>query len=111
MALFHQVAFDAPLSSPDGAGGVETDWSAAEDAYSCRAEFIYQRGSEAIEAARLSGRAIIKVKIRQSADARGITTDWRMRDVVNGVVYNIIEVDGGTDRQWIWIVAERGVAV
>lgn len=105
--MHEDVAFDAPTVSADGYGGQETTWT---EAYTCRAEFIYSRGSEAVDAARLSGRSIYKIKIRSCADARSITTDYRMRDVRRSVTYNIREVDAVTDRRFIYIVAESGVA-
>ena len=113
-----RVAFDAPISSPDGRGGVETAW---EEQFERFVEVIYQRGSEGIEGARLSGRSSYKIRLRQSASARQITTDWRLRDLKrtmpdgNGgtkpVEYNLREVDAITDRQYIWLVAESGVAI
>jgi len=114
--LQERVAFDPPLVAPDGSHGVETGWDTA-DAVNRRAEFIYQRGSEAVEAARLSGRAIYKIRIRSSAQTRAITTAWRMRDLRRkdqqdkDVEYNLREVDVITNRQWIYIIIEGGVAV
>lgn len=107
-SLRELVSFDAPIAVPDGAGGEETGW---REIHSCRAEFIYIRGSEAIEAARLSGRALHKVKIRRCFDACKITTDSRMRDRRQGTVFNVREVDSLTSQTWIYIVAENGVAV
>lgn len=106
--LVESVAFDSPTVSADGYGGQETTWT---EEYACRAEFIYRRGSEAVEAARLSGRPVYKVKVRSCADARSITTDWRMRDVRRSVTYNVREVDAISDRAFVWIVIEGGVAV
>ena len=102
------VAFSKPLTIPDGAGGEETNWS---EFYACAAEFIYMRGSEAIEAARLTGTATYKIRIHKSAVACVITPDFKMRDVRRGTVYNLREVDGITDLRWIYIIAESGVAV
>ena len=109
--LKEAVAFDAPLISPDGYGGQNAGFGLPANAYECRAEFIYSRGSEAVDAARLAGRAIYKVKIRQSIEARTIKTSWRMRDTHRGVDYNIREIDTITDRRWIYLIAETGVAV
>lgn len=107
-ALLDSVAFDKPALTQDGYGGQISGWS--KDEYACRAQFIYSRGSEAIDSARLSGRAIYKVKIRQSDAARLITTEWRMRDARRGTEFNIREIDAVTDRQWIYLVVESGVA-
>ncbi len=112
------MAFDVPAEDPDGRGGVEVGWTLLHE---CRAEMIYARGSEAIEAARLEGRAIFKMRIRQCAAARSITADCRMRDLkrqgqdsqgqyVTGV-YQVREADMITDRDWIYVVVESGVPV
>ena len=119
-ALRERIAFDRPTQAPDGYGGTEAGWSTSPDSYECWAEFIYSRGSEAVEAARLAGRPIYKVRIRSNPAAREITTDWRMRDVrratydtkgnaVTGV-YNVREVDCITDRHWVYVLVECGVA-
>lgn len=107
--LREKVAFDRLIEVQDGIGGIETRWSEPEDAFCCRAQFIYSKGSEVVEAARLQGQATYKIKIRQSAAAREITSDWRMRDVHRGTEYNVIEVDDITDRQWIYLVVQSGV--
>lgn len=113
--LPERVAFDREGLTPDGSGGHDQDW---QQHHTCRAQFIYSRGSETVEAARLQGRSIYKVKIRSCAVARAITTDFRMRDVrrgnqaadLVGEPYQIREVDAITDRRWIYIVVESGVA-
>ena len=49
--------------------------------------------------------------MRQCAQAREISADWRMRDLRRGAEYNVREVDAITDRAWIFLVVESGVAV
>lgn len=115
--LNESVAFDEPVQTAGPGGVVTTEWT---ERYSCRAQFIYSRGSEAVEAARLEGRSTYKVRIRQCDAARDITSQWRMRDlrrlVENGAgdliggVYNIIEVDAISDRSWVYIVVQSGKA-
>lgn len=109
--LRERVAFDEPVQAPTGDGGTVTGWSEPPVSHECRAEFIYARGSEAIDAARLTGRSIYKVRIRSSQAARRITSAWRMRDVHRDVEYQVREVDAITDRHWIYVVVESGVAV
>lgn len=117
--LNEAVAFDEPLQS-SGAGGVTlTEWT---ERRACRGEFIYSRGSEVVEAARLEGRPIYKVRIRQCIGSRLIDTTWRMRDTRRGLPvgevadalpgtrYSIREVDAITDRGWIYILVEGGKA-
>lgn len=118
--LNESVAFDAPVYTPDGSGGQSRTWA---EQWACRAQFIYSRGSEVVDAARLSGRATYKVKARLCDEARAITTEWRMRDVrraplsgvgsdtLPGTRYNIREVDAITDRRWVYLVVEAGAPV
>lgn len=103
-----RVAFDCPTANPDGRGGIERGW---EEKFERPAEFIYSRGSEAVDAARLQGRSIYKIKVRQSEATRSITTAWRMRDVRREIEYNLREVDARSSRNWVYLVAESGVAV
>lgn len=106
--LREAVAFDEPVQSAGPGGVVTTVWT---ERYVCRAQSIYHRGSEVVEAARLEGRPIYKVRIRQCNAARRITTDWHMRDMRRGVKYAIREVDAVTDRAWVYVVVEGGRAV
>lgn len=115
-----RVAFDAPVGAPDGSGGTVRGWAPQ---FTVWGEIIYSRGSEAVDAARLQGRAIYKVRLRSSTQSRRITPDWRMRDPRRGLPdgrvadplpgtrYNIREVDAITDRAWVFLVVEAGVAV
>lgn len=104
--LQESVAFDSPIGAADSFGGTSVSWS---EAHACRAHFIHQRGDEAVQAARLAGRQVFKVKIRSCAAARAITTDYRMRDVRRGTVYNVKDPDAITDRAWVWLLVEGPV--
>jgi len=106
--LYEKVAFDKPVQQSDGYGNTTNGWAPE---FSCRAQFIYARGGESVEAARLQGRSIFKVRIRQCAAARGIQQSWRMVDARRGTVYNIREIDQISDRQWVYLLVESGVAV
>ncbi|MFC4731736.1 head-tail adaptor protein [Salipiger abyssi] len=110
--LRERVTFDYPTKSSDGTGGVEIGWSDEPESITRAAEFIYSRGSEAVEAARLTGRSIYKIKVRSDSQTRAINATYRMRDRRRaGDPYNIREVDAITDRAWVYIVVEGGVAV
>lgn len=106
--LRERVAFDEVVATPDGYGGTNTTWVERVDT---RARFIYKSGDEAVVSGGLTGRATFKVKLRSSIATRAITSDWRMRDVRRGIVFNVREVDAITDLGWVWIVAENGVAI
>ena len=108
--LRERVAFDAPHVAEDGYGGTDQGWGLPGDAIQRNAEFIYQRGTEKVQAGHATGTAVFKVRISQSVQARMITTDWRMRATRKGVEYQIREVDNISDRQWIWLIVESRVA-
>lgn len=105
--LAERFAFDEPMISESAGGVTRPQWA---ERHNCRAQVIYARGSETIEAARLEGRPIYKLRIRQCQAAKPITTDWRARDVRRGTEYSIREVDAITDREWVYLVIEGGKA-
>lgn len=106
--LFGKAEFDSPAHSSDGYGGAQDGW---KHEFSCRAAFVYAGGGEAAQAARMEGRGVMKVRVRSASATRRITQDWRLRDARTGDVYNIREADSVTDRFWVYLVIERGVAV
>lgn len=104
--LFESVAFDSPSGSTDAFGGESIAWT---EAHVCRANFIYAKGDEQLQAARLAGRQGYKVMIRACDDALAITTDYQMRDTRRSTVWNITDVDTITDRQYVWLRVEGPV--
>ena len=106
--LRERVAFDAPTMTDDGYGGQERGWT---QVYACRAEFIYTRGAEEVEASRLAGMASYKVRIRGCDAARAIRSDYRMRDIRRGTAYNVRQIDSISDPHHVYFVVESGVAV
>jgi head-tail adaptor len=107
-AMDYKVAFDAPLATPNGQGGTYAGWAERLQAF---AQFTYLRGGEVVLAARLAGRQPVVVKIRASAAAAAIATDWRMRDLRSGEAYNIRSIVPSDDRQFYHLTCESGVAV
>lgn len=107
-ALRELVAFDQPVTTPDGAGGNVPGWV---ETHRCAAEFRYRRGDEAVQTSGLQGSASFKVRVRSCEATRVLTTKDRMRDVRRGIAYNIREVDAISDRAHVWLVAESGVAI
>lgn len=101
------VAFDEPVETADDYGGVATSFAERLRAH---AHFRYLRGGETVQARRLEGVQPVVVTIRQSALARTITTDWRMRDVRRGHTYNIRSIVPTDDRVYLELTCERGVA-
>lgn len=108
MRLVDAVAFDEPVSQPDGQGGAEEGWV---ERYDCRAHFLYLRGGEVVQAARLEGRQPVVATIRASTGALAIGTGWRMRDVRRSEEYNIRSIVPSDDRKFLELTCEKGVAV
>ena len=120
--LTRLVAFDAPVTDPDGHGGRETKWTGEIDQVKAAAHFRYLRGTESVMAARLEGKQPIIVTIPNFSAARGVTSAWRMRDLQDGTfdssdkwtgpLFAIRQAPVPTqDRQWLEILVEGGVAV
>ena len=105
--LRHRVAFERREKISDGAGNTQGQFV---EQFQRRAAFLYAGGGESVMAARLEGRGVLKVRVRACAQTRLVTQDWQMRDARAGVAYAIREVDGVTDRQWVYLVVERGIA-
>ncbi|MCA0848333.1 phage head completion protein [Salipiger thiooxidans] len=116
--LREAVAFDEDTGSIGSLGGRETAWT---ERHACRGQWIYQRGDEAVQAARLAGRSVHKIKIRSCDASRAITVGYRMRntrrglpdgvgtDTLPGSRWNVREVDAITDPMWVYIVVEGEV--
>jgi head-tail adaptor len=88
--LTERVAFDAPSGTTDAFGGTSETFTPGDPV---AAQWIYGKGDESVQAARQAGRFAYKIKVRASAATRAVTTDHRMRDVRDGTVWNITEVD------------------
>ena len=104
--LYDKVAFDAPVSSNNGYGGVVQGW---EEAAQVRASIKNLRGGEVVQAARLQGKQQVVVTIRSNTTTMMIEPSWRMRDLRTSKVYNIRSIVRTDDRQWLEITAETGV--
>jgi len=113
--LTERVRFQSPTAATDGYGGEVHGWA---DEFDRWARFIYARGGEEVQAARLAGTSTGKVRDRSSSVARGISTAWRMIDLSRVTyddgepltgVYNVREVDAITDRAWVYLVVQSGV--
>lgn len=106
-SLEHSAAFDRRIEIDDGYGNTVGSW---QEQFKRRISFLYAGGGETVMAARLEGRGILKCRVVADSSTRTIFHDWRMRDVRRGTVYAIKEVDAVTDRFWIYLVVEHGVA-
>lgn len=112
--LRERFEFEARPEGNDGRGNaVVGDFSAV---FEMRAQVFSETGrGEAVMAARLSGRSLITVRVRQCRATRAVTTDWRLRDVRTKVIYNVRDIADplrhSADRgKWLDLLCESGVA-
>lgn len=105
--LQHRVAFDERTVIDDGLGNTE---GAFAEQFKSWAAFRPRGGSESVVAARLEGRNLFGVYLRSTPQTRTIKADWRMRDVRTGDVYAVRIVDAVSDRYWVYLEAQTGVA-
>ena len=102
-----RVALQRPIQTPDGMGGTETGW---QDVAEVWANFRYLRGGETVLASRLQGRLTAVITIRESADTRAVTADWRLRDARKATIWNIRSFIPSDDDAFLELTCESGVA-
>lgn len=105
--LYYSVAFEKKSSAADGYGGTTSTW---EQQFTTRAAYIFLRGSETVQAARLEGRRPQVIRVRKSSDVDLVTTEWRIQDTRDSKYYAIRAVEPGLDRQYVDFLCESGVA-
>lgn len=106
--LYYRVAFDKRVETDDGMGNTVGGW---QEQFQRRAAYRHLRGGESVMAGRLQGKHTQIITVRASSQTRGITTDWRVRDARTSEAFNIRDVTHETDRMWISLLVEKGVAV
>lgn len=112
--LREPLAFDAPVQSSDGSGGVKTGW---QESFKRRGHVRYLRGGEAVQAARLASKQPAVFTIRADAQTKLMDASWRLRDLreqaisASRGIFNITAIVHSEDRLWLEITAESGVAV
>jgi head-tail adaptor len=107
--LYWHVAFDQREMVDDGYGNlVAGDW---QEKFQRRAEFRTMPGSETVLASRLSGQQPMQVNLRIDSETARIGNDWQMRDVRNGLAYNIKDIRRDTtNRAMMTLMVMGGVA-
>lgn len=105
-----------------GVSSPPVDYGNTEDNFPATANFIVRAnieeklGGEAVLAARLTGKHIVNITVRQSTNTALVTTDWKAKDERTGDEYNIrsvIDPDGGTSKHGFYfeMLCEKGVAI
>lgn len=106
--FYWHVAFDVRQDSQDEYGNMTAGWI---EQFQRRAEFRTLPGSESVMQARLQGRQPMQVNLRIDSDTARIGNDWQMRDVRNGLAYNIRDIRRDTtNRALMVLLVEGGVA-
>lgn len=107
--LRHRIAFEKRAEIDDGYGNQVSGAFVEQFTVSAKVEAKF--GGETVTAARLTGQQPVNITVRQSADTRKITTDWRAHDVRNDVYYNIRSITDPDDRRaWFEMLCQSGVA-
>lgn len=98
-------------SAVDEFGNPVPTGSAWATQFTVHAGFRPRNGGESVVASRLQGVQPYIVTMRQSADTRRITTDWRLVDARDGRVFNVRTVaDPDGKKQWLELLVEQGGA-
>lgn len=108
MRLHEQVRFESPTTTTDEYRRSISGWT---EEFTTKADYRRLRGSEAAIGARLQGKQLTVLTIRNSTKAREIKPTWRAVNTRTGETFNVytnIETD---DRQFREITAESGVSV
>jgi SPP1 family predicted phage head-tail adaptor len=106
--LYWHVAFDQRQDEEDEYGNMVSNWV---EKFQRRAEFRTLPGSETVLAARLQGRQPMQINVRVDAEVALVGNDWQVRDVRNGLAYNIRDIRRDTsNRSMMVFMVEGGVA-
>lgn len=111
-----RVGFYALVEQDDGKGNTVSGFAAVPAFDPVAANIRPRLGGEDVLAGRLTGKNLVNITVRQSAQTRRVGEDWKARDERAGVDYNIrsiVDPHEGTANagRWIEMLAERGVAV
>jgi hypothetical protein len=116
--LRYSVGFyqrSALSNSPPDYGNTEDNFPSTA-IFTTPANITPKLGGEDVLAARLTGKNLVNITVRQSANTALVTTDWLAKDERSGDEYNIrsvIDPDGGTSRHGFYfeMLCEKGVAI
>lgn len=81
-----------------------------ETQFTVRAAYRHLRGGETVMASRLENKHPMVVTVRSSSETRQITADWQLVDARDGTAYAVRDVTHETDRRWVSLLVEKGVA-
>ncbi|HWM82949.1 MAG TPA: head-tail adaptor protein [Pseudolabrys sp.] len=105
--LRYKIHCQKRVQIDDGAGNTVGDFATQ---FTVRAAYRHLRGGETVIASRLENRHPIIITVRASSQTRQLNSDWRLVDAHDGTAWAVRDVTCETDRQWISLLCERGVA-
>ncbi len=105
--LYYKVHCQKRVEVDDGAGNTVGNFATQ---FTVRAAYRHLRGGETVIASRLENRHPVIIAVRSSSQSRQINTDWRLVDARDGTAWAVRDVTHETDRQFISLLCERGVA-
>lgn len=106
--LYYRVDCQKRAAVDDGMGNIVSgDW---QTQFSVRAAYKHLRGGETVLASRLENKHPVIISVRRSSQTIQITADWRLVDARDGTVWAVRDVTQETDRHFIGLLCERGVA-
>lgn len=109
--LRHRLGFFRRPVVSDGHGNKEGEFP-AEPNFECAGRVQIRFGGEAVLAERLQGQSVATITVRRSAATLAVTTDWRIRDMREGTVWNIRSgpVDPDDSRMWLDLLCQSEAA-
>lgn len=105
--LYCKMHCQKRVEQDDGYGNTVSDFATQ---FTVRAAFAHLRGGEAVIASRLENKHPVIITVRASSQTRQINSDWRLVDARDGTAWAVRDVTHETDRKWISLLCERGVA-
>ncbi len=105
--LFYRFTAQKRTPQEDGYGNTVADFV---EQFSVSGAIKHLRGGEDVLASRLGGVHPLLITVRDTSLTRKITTDWRLIDARTGTEYAIRDVTPETDRAFISLLCESGVA-
>ncbi len=108
-ALSEIVAFESRAVIDDGYGNeVSGDWT---ERFKANARIQPIKGGESVIADRLQGTQPVVIRVRYEPQSLSANTDWRVRDLRAGVIYQIkSQANMDEKRRYIEFLAIAGVA-
>lgn len=105
--LYYKVHCQKRIEQDDGYGNTVSNFATV---FTTRCAYRHLRGGETVVASRLENKHPVIITVRSSSQTRQINADWRLVDARDGAAWAVRDVTHETDRQWIALLCERGVA-